>query len=80
MDTAGNLYGTWFGGGAYTQGSVFEATFSGGACTTLYSFTGGSDGGGPWDGLALDANGNLYGTAYQGGNSNLGVVFELTPQ
>jgi uncharacterized repeat protein (TIGR03803 family) len=31
----------------------------------------------PQDGLAADAKGNLYGTAYAGGGSNMGVVFEL---
>lgn len=35
--------------------------------TTLYTFTGGSDGGNPWAGVIQDAAGNLYGTAYYGG-------------
>jgi uncharacterized repeat protein (TIGR03803 family) len=81
MDSAGNLYGASFGSGANQQGSVFKATFpfSDPDCTDIYSFTGGTDGGGPYDGLALDASGNLYGTASNGGNKNRGVVFELTP-
>jgi uncharacterized repeat protein (TIGR03803 family) len=49
--------------------------------TTLYSFTGGADGGNPYFGdLVLDAKGNLYGTTFAGGaNPGLGVVFEVTP-
>jgi uncharacterized repeat protein (TIGR03803 family) len=51
--------------------------------TTLYSFTGGSDGGQPWAGLIQDPAGNLYGTAWEGGDLNCnapngcGVVFEV---
>jgi uncharacterized repeat protein (TIGR03803 family) len=51
--------------------------------TTLYNFTGGSDGGGPQAGVSQDRAGNLYGTAFDGGDLNCedsygcGVVFEL---
>jgi uncharacterized repeat protein (TIGR03803 family) len=45
----------------------------------LYSFTGGSDGGGPVGGLVFGAAGNLYGATIGGGASGHGVVFELTP-
>jgi uncharacterized repeat protein (TIGR03803 family) len=41
----------------------------------LYTFTGGQDGGNPFAGLTLDKGGNLYGTAYGGGN---GTVYKLT--
>lgn len=89
MDSAGNLYGTEMGGfyGTNIYGSVFKLTPSGGGWlyTDLYDFTGGSDGAAPYDGLIMDANGNLYGTTYRGGNSGCeynagcGVVFEITP-
>lgn len=46
---------------------------------TLYSFTGGADGGQPEAGLIQDAEGNLYGTTKVGGAANLGVVFKLDP-
>ncbi len=47
--------------------------------TILHSFTGGSDGGFPYAGLAKDSKGNLYGTAQSGGANSAGVVFELSP-
>lgn len=48
---------------------------------TLYTFSGESQGGGPYemDGLIADQAGNLYGTARVGGQGGGGVVFELTP-
>jgi uncharacterized repeat protein (TIGR03803 family) len=48
---------------------------------TLYTFSGKSHGGGPFemDGLIADQAGNLYGTARGGGQEGGGVVFELTP-
>jgi uncharacterized repeat protein (TIGR03803 family) len=95
LDSAGNLYGTAkLGGtsgantcGAYTCGTVFKLSPGNGGWkqSTLYSFTGGSDGGTPVAGLTFDAAGNLYGTTEFGGtyyNSQLGpsgVVFKLTP-
>lgn len=56
--------------------------------TVLYTFTGSSDGAYPQTGLIFDPNGNLYGTASNGGNMSgtichglggCGVVFELSP-
>jgi uncharacterized repeat protein (TIGR03803 family) len=84
MDHAGNLYGTTYAGGTHAQGAVFKATTGGGACTDLYDFTGGMDGGHPWDGLVLNLDGNLYGTTQHGGASNncsqgCGVIFQITP-
>jgi len=89
-DKAGNLYGTTSEGGNSSAcgplggescGVVFELMPSNGGWTesVLYSFTGGSDGGTPYGGLVIDADGNLYGTTYAGGTSGLGTVFELMP-
>jgi len=81
-DGLGNLYGTTYGGGAYSYGSVFKLDASGNQ-TVLYSFSGGADGAEPQAGLALDAEGNLYGTAEHGGNlpdcyeAGCGTVFKL---
>lgn len=46
---------------------------------TLYTFTGGTDGDHPQSGLAMDADGNLYGTAPHGGADGLGTLFKLAP-
>ena len=45
--------------------------------TTIYSFTGGTDGGGPDAGVIPDRLGNLYGTTYNGGTYDRGVVFKI---
>jgi len=81
MDSAGNLYGTTYGEGAYGVGSVFKLTPSNGGWTytSLHDFTGGNDGGTLYGGVTLDANGNLYGTTNQGGAYGAGVVWEITP-
>jgi uncharacterized repeat protein (TIGR03803 family) len=49
------------------------------ANTQLYRFTGAADGSGPYAGVILDAAGNLYGTTYNGGKDDAGVVYKLTP-
>ncbi len=61
-DSDGNLYGTTSAGGLCAGcGVVFELDAAGNE-TTLYSFTGGTDGGRPVAVVALDSAGNLYGT------------------
>jgi uncharacterized repeat protein (TIGR03803 family) len=77
MDSAGNLYGTTFGGGT-GQGTIFKlAPTSGGTWSesVLYNFPSGGE---PFTYLAMDAAGNLFGTA-AGGTGGLGVAFELSP-
>ncbi|MCE7959352.1 MAG: hypothetical protein DYH06_15655, partial [Acidobacteria bacterium ACB2] len=77
-DTSGNLYGTTYGGGASNGGTVFTIRTDGTGFSVLHSFTGGAhDGWYPRDSLILDASGNLYGTTYSGGSSNLGTVFKI---
>jgi uncharacterized repeat protein (TIGR03803 family) len=76
-DSAGNLYGTTFNGGASNAGVVFKVDTSGNE-TVLHSFTGGTDGGNPYAGV-IRAGGNLYGTTAFGGQTNAGVVFEIKP-
>jgi hypothetical protein len=86
MDKHGVLYGTT-GGGGLGFGTVFALTppAPGKAYWTeavLYSFKGGSDGDFPDAGLAMGANGSLYGTTTRGGpcpgGGGCGTVFELT--
>jgi uncharacterized repeat protein (TIGR03803 family) len=93
-DKNGNFYGTTFEGGVVSSvclngcGTVFELTpdGSGGwSQTVLYSFTSNETGNGPGS-LAMDAHGNLFGTAGGGqfqnascGSGGCGTVFELSP-
>jgi len=88
--TDGNLYGTTGYGGLVTRGSryglgtVFRITPAG-VLTTLYTFTGGTDGGIPLAGLIEATDGSFYGTTFYDGADNLcrgdgcGTVFKLTP-
>jgi uncharacterized repeat protein (TIGR03803 family) len=85
-DAAGNFYGTTGAGGTYNKGTVFKLTANSTGYTenVLHHFTGGTDGWVP-DGLVMDATGNLYGSAFAGGNladchsQGCGLVFKLTP-
>jgi uncharacterized repeat protein (TIGR03803 family) len=84
FDPSGNLYGTTVFAGPNGYGTVFELTpQAGGSWMTkvLHGFGNIPDGGYPYAGLLLDADGNLYGTTVDGGASPNpgGAVFELTP-
>lgn len=81
-----SLYGTANVGGGAPQGggTVFQlAPPAAGSTTwtlsTLYSFTGGSDGGQPVGGLVVDSTGHLYGTNQNTSGAPSGVAFELAP-
>jgi uncharacterized repeat protein (TIGR03803 family) len=84
FDLAGNLYGVG-GPGIYGCGTLYQlSTANNWNPTTIYSFTGISDGCNPQPPLVFDAVGNLYGTTYGGGNpscpaGSCGTVFELSP-
>lgn len=83
FDAAGNLYGTTASGGTYDTGAVFELTNSDGGWnySVIYNFQqgGSGDGANPHATLVFDNSGNLYGTTLNGGLTNAGVVFEITP-
>lgn len=76
LDGSGNVYGTTFDGGASGVGRVFEVVRGSGTITTLTSFDALGAGTQP-NGVALDSNGDLFGTTYGGGTSNDGTVFEI---
>jgi uncharacterized repeat protein (TIGR03803 family) len=83
FDAAGHLYGTTSNGGAYNQGTVFKLTSTAGTWSeqVLHSFNPNStDGYQPNAGLILDAAGDLFGTADEGGMYGYGAVFELLPR
>jgi uncharacterized repeat protein (TIGR03803 family) len=84
-DRAGNLYGTTWAGGVYGWGTVFELSpprpgHSGWTETLLHSFEKYSDGAELNGPLIMDAAGNLYGAAVEGGHNNGGTVFRLNTQ
>ncbi|MGA2660465.1 MAG: choice-of-anchor tandem repeat GloVer-containing protein [Verrucomicrobiota bacterium] len=83
----GNFYGTTVWGGLHTNsspyvgfGTIFKMSTNG-LLTTLYSFTGGADGGWPYAGLVLGNDGSFYGTASNGGRQyyGYGAIFQVTP-
>ena len=77
MDATGNLYGsTQSGGASGYAGTVFRIDTSGNE-TVLHSFSGAPDGAWANGSLAMDAVGNLYGTTFRGGLSDVGVVFKI---
>ena len=91
MDSAGSLYGTTAGGAdTAPYGNVFQLTPSNGTWiySSLHEFTDGADGAHPYSAVIMDANGDLFGTASDGGSMNCasgddsgtcGVVWEITP-
>jgi uncharacterized repeat protein (TIGR03803 family) len=76
--TDGNFYGTAYFGGATNNGTIFKITPKG-RLTTLYNFTGGTDGSNPLAGVIQATNGTFYGTTTNGGLNHAGSVFTITP-
>jgi uncharacterized repeat protein (TIGR03803 family) len=90
FDALGNLYTTSSAGpDSGDSGYVSKLTPMGDGtwnATTLFTFSGGTDGGAPF-GVIMDREGNLYGTAGNGGTgtgcidgSLCGLIYELSPQ
>ena len=80
-DANGDLFGTTPDGGANGYGTVFEIVNNGTPSAPSYASTpitvasfNGSNGA---SSLIADANGDLFGTTYQGGANNDGAVFEI---
>ena len=84
FDQAGNLYGATAAGGSGGGGTAFKLSPSGGgwSFSLIYSLVGqisGVDFPGPYNALAIDSTGSLYGAAYLDGASGKGSIFKLTP-
>lgn len=87
FDENGNLFGTTADGGSASSdcgiycGTVFELTPSAGKWTEkiLHAFQG-TDGMSPNAGVTLNSAGDMFGTTFEGGSGQGGVVFELAPQ
>jgi uncharacterized repeat protein (TIGR03803 family) len=76
----GTMYSTTPDGGAYGAGTVFslKKTSKGWKQTVIQNLNGSSNGGFPYEGLMMDAAGNLYGAAPTGGTSGQGVIYRLS--
>jgi uncharacterized repeat protein (TIGR03803 family) len=75
--------GTTVYGGSSNHGTVFKLTAPAAGMTAwtetvLHSFSE-TDGRNPFTGVIFDAAGNLYGTTLDGGPTDDGTVFKLTP-
>ena len=81
LDAQGNVYGATYTGGTHALGNIFKLTQSNGvwSLTDVYDFTGGNDGSHPTGSVILDSQGNIYGTASDGGAAGFGTVWVLTP-
>ena len=83
FDRTGDIFGTTLAGGAYGGGTVFELVRNSNGWTesVIHGFDGSNDGGELMGGVIIDPAGNLYGTAYFGGDRTClcGLVFELSP-
>ena len=73
----GDFYGTTEAGGPPNCGTVYKVAPDG-TLTTLYAFTGGSDGANPIGALVLANDGNFYGTTSGAGSGGTGTVFKIT--
>jgi uncharacterized repeat protein (TIGR03803 family) len=76
IDSAGDLYGTCYDGGAEDGGMVWEIDKSA-IYHDLHDFGAGKDGYYPQVGVTLDAAGDVFGTCYNGGTNGGGAVWDI---
>lgn len=81
FDTLGNLYGTALFGGTFGDGAVYKLSPSADTWneSIIYNFTLEYGFYQSESGVAIDANGNLYGATLYGGLYSLGTIYKLTP-
>jgi len=68
-DSAGNIYGT--------GNDLFELPVANRTPVAIAQLNSSTTGADPYAGLLIDPSGDLYGTAYYGGASGFGTIFEL---
>ena len=73
----GTLYGLTYAGGTANAGTIFSLSPDGAAYSVLHRFgVAAGDGVHPWAGVLVN-NGMLYGTTYDGGADDLGMIFRI---
>jgi len=80
-DSAGNLYGTTYGGVDWF-GTIYMLSppYNQASFQTLYRFTGGADAGEPYSGVVVAPDSTLYGTtSHSDVGAWCGVVYKLSP-
>ena len=77
LDSAGNIYGTTYGGGPGGDGVAYELSPGKKGWTEKILQAFGKQNSHPLAGLVFDSAGNLYGTTSEGGRFGAGTVFEL---
>jgi uncharacterized repeat protein (TIGR03803 family) len=74
----GVLYGTTYSGGPGKYGTVFRMNPNGGGFALLHCFTNKPDGSQSWAAPVLGCDGKLYGTTSWGGNTNGGMIYQMS--
>lgn len=72
------IYAELFASVLFAFAPVAYGSAAAGSYSVLYRFKDKADGALPSNGLAADADGNVYGMTTRGGNNNCGTIFTLT--
>ena len=77
LEPGGFLYGVRSANSAdYGEAFVYSLFYD--TYSVLHEFSGGNQGSAPFEGIVMDAEGNLWGTAASGGTHGYGLVYEIT--
>lgn len=76
LDSSGDIFGTTYGGGTSSYGTLFEVIKGSSTITSLASFTG-TNGENAESGVVIDSSGDLFGSVGFGGSTGVGGVYEL---